>query len=338
MLDVRMAATAVLLAALNAGCAGGAPAAPTASDVPPPVVEGTAVSAIDGAGAGGVSVQVESARPVTTDASGYFNAAIGRSGTLATLVSGPGIVERRTVVNGPTSGPTRLSLIPASFDLAAFDEMFRSAGGRLQRWTSRPSLVVIGTVMSYRNPSDEYLTLGEQMSDDEVALLVSHLTEGLTLLSGGSYTSFASVAIERPAPGERVPVKRDGAIVVGRYQGIQVFTSTIGYGTWAEDGEGVVTGGTMFLDRGFDRDDGRRRLLRIHELGHALGYLHVTSRTSIMNPAIGPEPTAFDRAGAIIAFDRPPGNLSPDTDPQPGPGNAFGPRQTVWRAPVACRR
>ena len=31
-----------------------------------------------------------------------------------------------------------------------------------------------------------------------------------------------------------------------------------------------------------------------------------------MNPAIGPEPTDFDRAGAIVAFQRTPGNRSPD--------------------------
>jgi hypothetical protein len=71
----------------------------------------------------------------------------------------------------------------------------------------------------------------------------------------------------------------------------------------------------MFLDRDFDRNDSRRRLLRIHELGHALGYRHVTSRTSIMNPSIGPEPTDFDGAGAVLAFQRPVGNRSPDVDP-----------------------
>jgi len=55
--------------------------------------------------------------------------------------------------------------------------------------------------------------------------------------------------------------------------------------------------------------------LRIHELGHALGYQHVTARPSIMNASIGPEPTDFDRAGATIAFQRLPGNRAPDADP-----------------------
>jgi hypothetical protein len=58
-------------------------------------------------------------------------------------------------------------------------------------------------------------------------------------------------------------------------------------------------------------------LLRIHELGHALGYKHVTARPSIMNPSLGVDVTEFDRHGAAIAFQRPPGNRAPDTDPAP---------------------
>jgi hypothetical protein len=147
------------------------------------------------------------------------------------------------------------------------------------------------------------------------------------LLTGGTYTSFASVAIERPATGERASTTRQGAIVVGRYNGIVTFASTIGYGRWAEEEDGSVSAGAMFLDREFDRDREERRLLRFHELGHALGYTHVQSRVSIMNPAIGPEPTAFDRIAAIVAFERQPGNVSPDTDPaSPATPGVFGGR------------
>ncbi len=53
----------------------------------------------------------------------------------------------------------------------------------------------------------------------------------------------------------------------------------------------------------------------MHELGHALGYNHVTVRTSVMNPVISGEPTDFDRTGAKVAFERPPLNRSPDVDP-----------------------
>jgi hypothetical protein len=57
-----------------------------------------------------------------------------------------------------------------------------------------------------------------------------------------------------------------------------------------------------------------------------------------MNPAIGPEPTDFDRAAAIVAFQRPPGNRSPDIDPAPSLRQSLvssgGGR---WMPPVFCR-
>lgn len=238
------------------------------------------------------------------------------------------------MVTGPSSVPSRLSLMPASFDLHAFDEMFRTANSRLQRWTTRPSLVVLGTVMNYRGPAEEFNATSEQMSDDEISLLVAHLNEGLALMTGGTYTSFADVKIERMAAGDRSSVARAGSIVVGRYNGVQTFAQTIGYGTWAENEVGAVVGGAMFLDSRFDKSDDRRRLLRIHELGHALGQLHVETRVSIMNPAIGPEPTEFDRHAAIVAFQRPPGNVSPDTDP--GTAGKSGPWTIRWAPPVSC--
>jgi hypothetical protein len=154
-------------------------------------------------------------------------------------------------------------------------------------------------------------------------------------LTGGTYTSFASVVIERPQAGQHVNVQRVRTIVAGRYVGIHSSRRTIGYGGWAEQPDGTVVGGSMWLDRDFDRDNALRRLLRIHELGHALGYSHVTRRPSVMNPAIGPDPTEFDRAGALIAFQRPVGNASPDKDPN---GTARGFRLTDdtarWITPV----
>jgi hypothetical protein len=298
------------------------------------MLEGVAVSALDGAPAAGLSVQVGAAKVVTTDAAGRFTTEISGPGDYTAVVSGAAVVERRTMVTGPSSVPARLSLMPAAFDIHAFDEMFRTANARLQRWTTRPSLVVLASVMNYRGEADEFAATSESMTDDEVSVLIAHLNEGLSLMTGGTYTSFAEVKIERPASGERTSVVRAGAIVVGRYNGVQTFASTIGYGRWAENGDGSVAGGAMFLDSRFDKNDDRRRLLRIHELGHALGQLHVETRPSIMNPSIGPEPTEFDRQAAVVAFQRPPGNVSPDADP--GTTVKSGGWSIRWVAPVRC--
>lgn len=292
------------------------------------------MSALDGTPAPGLSVQVGAAKAVTTDAAGRFTTEISGPGDYTAVVSGAAVVERRTMVTGPSSVPARLSLMPASFDVHAFDEMFRTANARLQRWTTRPSLVVLASVMNYRGEADEFAATAESMTDDEVSLLIAHLNEGLSLMTGGTYTTFAEVKIERPASGERTSVVRVGAIVVGRYNGVQTFASTIGYGRWAENGDGSVVGGSMFLDSRFDKNDDRRRLLRIHELGHALGQLHVETRPSIMNPSIGPEPTEFDRQAAVVAFQRPPGNVSPDADP--GTTVKSGVWSVRWVAPVRC--
>ena len=330
------ASVACTLAALLSACRN-TPAAPSGISAENALL-GYAVNAIDAAPAAGLLVRVGTARPVTTDSRGYFEAEIAAPGKYeATLSDGAStIVDRHTTVNAPAAERYRFSLIPVSFDLEAFDEMFRTTNARLQRWTTRPALVVLASVMSLKDGSGgSYPATSEQMSDEEVSEMIAHLTEGLSLLTGRTYTTFARVEAERPADGERVTVRRPGTIVVGRYTGVVSTAGTIGIGQWAEEADGSISGGATFLDHDFDRTDSRRRLLRIHELGHALGYLHVTRRSSIMNPAIGPEPTAFDRAGAIIAFQRSPGNRAPDIDPSSAPMFSTGPKGAVrWAAPV----
>ena len=297
------------------GCGGGSPTEPSAAGGVSSLLQGQTVNVVDGAAMPNLSVRVGNRYPVTSDNSGHFEVDMGDLAKYRVIIDGGSVVERETrmAANGAR---TRVSMIPSTFDLRAFDEMFRTSNAQLQRWTSRPGLVILATVMDYRNSSDQtYNSTGEQLTDDEVAQLTAHLTEGLALLTGNAYTTFASVEIERPSSGTRVNTLRAGQIVVGRYTGITSLAKTIGYGMWSEQPDGSIVGGAMYLDRGFDRDDTRRRLLRIHELGHALGYQHVESRTSIMNPSVGPEPTEFDRQGAMVAFARPAGNKSPDVDP-----------------------
>jgi hypothetical protein len=314
---------------------GGSKSSPTSPESPS-VLQGQTVNAIDGSAAGAVSVQVGNRFGIQSDENGFFQVDVGGAGTYAISVSGGKVVERQTSVTGPTADRAKISLIPSTFDLAAFDEMFRSSHNRLQRWTTKPSLVVIGTVMKYVSSNTEKFEAGsERLSDDEVARLLEHLNEGLALLTAGTHTSFASVTIEWPNAGDQVTVQRAGSIVVGRYTGINTLANTIGYGSWAERPDGTIVGGTIWLDRDFDRDDARRRLLRIHELGHALGANHVTTRTSIMNPAIGPEPTDFDRASAAIAAQRPIGNTAPDTDPGSSSRTFAVVEDSVrWSAPI----
>jgi hypothetical protein len=324
----------IVLLFVLAGC--GASPGPTQPEVQTTVIEGQTLDAINGAGAGS-AVRVGT-RTTQTNADGFFQMDIGVSGEFGAIIQGSGYVERQTIVRTAFDGQ-RLPLIPDSYDLSAFDEMFRPSG-TLQRWTRNPVLVMLTSVMRYNGPNEgSYVSTGERLTTAELDQMEADFTEGLRLLSGGTWNAFEIVRREDVAEGERATVLRDGEIVVGRYVGIVTWSHTIGLGRWQLASDFSVTGGTVFLDRDFDRDDEGRRLLRIHELGHALGYMHVTRRQSIMNPAIGPQPQDFDTQGASIAFQRRPGNRAPDIDPTPeAPGSPLltpsGTRQ--WGPPIVC--
>jgi hypothetical protein len=332
----RHACARVALAAfaLIAVACGGSPTAPSGGGAGQ-MVRGQTVSAVDGRSTANVTVQIGREPAVVTDGDGNFQVDGDGGSRLDAVFASSATVERRTTLRNSSSERVRVTLIPWSFDLTAFNEMFRASESGLQRWTTAPRLVIVASVMTYSPSfSTDFPATSEQLTDDEVSALAAHLREGLALLTGGAYTNFASVDVERPAAGTRVSTARAGTIVVGRYNGVVTFAQTIGFGQWAVDNDGSVTAGAMYLDRDFDRDDSRRRLLRIHELGHALGWQHVTSRTSIMNPAIGPEPTDFDRVGAVIAFQRPPGNRAPDTDPESAKRPTFGLSGSRWYSSV----
>lgn len=291
-------------------CGSSSPSSPTSATS---TYQGTTVSAVDGQPIPRVTVKIGSQSAVS-DSNGTFQVQQIGEGAQTVILSGDSVVEHQATVQIP-AGPARESLIPASFDLGAFDQMFRGTG-RLQRWTGAPSLVILVKVMQYETfgAQDEFHATSEQLTQDEASLLLDHLTEGLAMLTGNSFTQFASVEFENPPAGARVNTLRDGKIIIGRYKGVQSLANTVGFGRWATDGTARIAGGAIYLDRDYDRASDKRHLLRIHELGHALGYMHVTTRLSIMNPAIGPEPTTFDRQGARIAFQRMPGNQSPDND------------------------
>jgi hypothetical protein len=211
------------------------------------------------------------------------------------------IVFDRAVDNRPAV-TVRLA---ASRDDQALDEMLRGSRGQVQRWSRSPDLVILGAVMRYTTGEGaDYFATEEKLTEAEIDQMVADLTRSLALLTGNRFESFSSIKREWPRPGQHTRVTRQNQVVVGRYEGVRRELNTIGLGGRASRPDGTITAAAILLDDDFDRTSSLRRLLRMHELGHALGYNHVQSQISIMNPRIGPEPTEFDRRAAAVAFRR----------------------------------
>jgi hypothetical protein len=187
-------------------------------------------------------------------------------------------------------------------DRSALDEMLRGSRTAPLRWDRAPELVVLMPVLQYeQGRGTEYRATVERLSDQEATQLEADLSRALAVLTDNTFEGFSTVRRESVAAGEVVNVMRPGQIVVARYDGVRDQLATIGFGGRSTRGS-IIRAGSIILDNDFDRDNETRGLLRMHELGHALGYNHVLSRSSIMNPKIGPSPTDFDRTAARIAF------------------------------------
>jgi hypothetical protein len=279
---------------------------------------GRVVDVLTGRGLAGVTVKGTDVSAEPSDASGalQIGSATSSSSLRQVLVSGAGIVERETHVHVPGEDVV-VTVIPASFDLAAFDQMFR--GPELRRWTTAPPLVIEQRVLQFTDVDmQDAIAAPDVMTTAHVDGLVADLTWALPQLTGGRYTAFDTVTRKTAADGERVHLLTSGVITVVWVAGLTNATGSWGWSRWLYDMTGTVLGGLVLLDRDFERSTSPyRRALRAHELGHALGYAHVTARTSVMNASARLEPNSFDRDATKIAFDRRPGSRSPDIDPAP---------------------
>lgn len=302
---------------------------PAATEI---VIEGRVINVLTDASLGDGTISPSHGPGVTSDAGGGFRLTVASAADILDLrVSVPGFVDRDTAVRA-SAGPAHVSMIDRAFDLRAFDEMFRTP--QLTRWTAAPPLVIEGTALRFAGfDGNEFLATGSPLSESEIAPLVDDMRWGLPQLTGGEYGDFASVERRQTPAGGSAAVLNAGVITVALYEGLTAATGYWGYGRALVRGDGAVVGGSIMIDRDFNRSGSSlRRALRVHELGHALGANHVVSRTSVMNGTIRTEPTAWDRDAGRLAHRRPPGNRAPDVDPSGSGVNRVA--TPVWRSAI----
>ena len=319
-----------LLLVCALGCNSSSPTRPDDDDDAPPatnppvtgeIVTGTAVSAFTDGGAPSIAIATNGTTLGSSAADGTFRVGFTASGNNRITMSGGGFVERQTGIQAPSTN-LRLSLIPSSFNLNAFNEMFRhtTIGGALglTRWTAPPKLLIERRVLQFSTlGAASYTALNETLTDAEVASITADLREGYALLTAGRLGTFASVETRTSAPGAAVAVSAPGFIVVTRQVGLTDEENFWGYARWSTTPDGEVTRGFILLDRDFERSASPYHAsLRMHELGHTLGCQHVSlPARSVMNSNAQTEPNTFDQQAARLAMLRPLGNRAPDVDP-----------------------
>ena len=279
---------------------------------------GRVVHVLSGAALADVTITGTGVAAAPSDAMGVFEigaVSLSTAPRRVELVS-PKAVPRRTYVRVPDVH-TEISLVPVTFNLTAFDEMLRDP--RLRRWRAAPPLVIERQTLQVSSvDAAEGTALDDRMSDGELQSLLTDLRWALPRLTGNTFRAFGGVTERVTDPANVSTLLTRGAITVVRVKGLAAATGTLGWARWLFERDGTVVGGVIMLDLEFDRSDSPyRRSLRAHELGHTLGYAHVSSAMSVMNPDARLEPTAFDRAATRIAFARQPGNLAPDVEPAP---------------------
>jgi len=282
-------------------------------------VTGTVTDGVTAQPLAGAAIRIDVLGQTTSAADGTFGYTTSEAPAVRGVsVTSPSTVDRSTwaLVPGPH---LTVPLMPSSLNLTAFEQMFRGNSNALRRWTDRPRIVIQRRTLRFAGTANAAdVATASLMSDAEADALLADLTWALPQLTGDAFTSFADPQVEAAAEGEAVPVPRPGVIFVARYDGLTAATTFWGYSRWAWNAAGAIQSGVIMIDQGFDASASPfRRSLRAHELGHALGYNHVTSASSVMVSAARTEPNDFDRAGARMAFARPLLNRYPDIDPAP---------------------
>src|SRR5262249_43717300 len=122
-----------------------------------------------------------------TDARGFFTLNFGTSIYTLTLTH-PDFVERRTAVKLPASG-VHLSMIPSTFDQAAFEELApRSTTTGLRRWMQNPSLTVLTNVVEYDGVAYDPLVTDRGIAEADFTCVLDGVTRAIAPMSDNTFT------------------------------------------------------------------------------------------------------------------------------------------------------
>lgn len=333
---MRRSAITLVIVLVTAACGGESPTSPSAAVMTSLApgsastagvgaltmrsLTGQATDALSGVGVPGVTIRIQDVGDLLADATGAFLLeSEAPDGRYRLTLSAPGVFDRQTTLVFPGQHAI-FPLIPTGFNLAAFEEMIRNFGepGVLKRWTEPPALIVETSLIDRDAsldangvPFETVIASDQQQSETAINEVIAQLTRALPLMTGGQFTAFSSVSTQTTAAGMPVTLETLGAITVVRYPSSDIRCR--GYGSFSYTQDYVAVAGRVLLQA---CTGPLAQAVAAHELGHALGYGHVAAQPSVMAPTVTVDVTEFDQQATAIAYQRPPGNRSPDIDPE----------------------
>jgi hypothetical protein len=227
----------------------------------------------------------------------------------------PDFIERRTAVKLPASG-VHLSMIPSTFDQAAFEELApRATTTGLRRWTQDPSLTILTNAVEYDGVSYNPLVTDRGIPETDFNCLLDGVKRAIGPMSDNTLTFKKVETLALPAGSHfSVPSTPEGTIVIAVAHGVNANGRASPFA--GVDPTVLVRGVVWVSADNLPLCGSTAARVYPHELGHALGYEHVTREASVMS---GIDPTSglteFDREAIRIVYQRTPGNRSPDVDP-----------------------
>lgn len=268
------------------------------------LLSGQLVNQFTGAAMPGVNVQF-GGKSATTNSSGMFTISGSATNTLQQLtLTGSGIYKRVTFAR---TGDTKWGVVPSGFGMSAFNDIARDEfGSTTIRWVTPPTVYVDSRPEGFSSSA-----LSTWISEVKVqaADFVSKWS--------GTVVRPAAVIVTSNPPNDFSP----GTIVIHFSENSSDYggsSAAIGYARLSYGSSGAINGSAVWLRylQYADRP-GKRMGILGHELGHAMGYGHMSTATpSFMEPSIGTKTDLldFDRQAASFLYKRSPHNSTPDTD------------------------
>jgi Matrixin len=250
---------------------------------------------------------------VASDAGGDFSTGLPPSGVQPITLTGTGLVTRDTHANTNNSLTHPLTMIPSSFDMAAYGDIVREVdAGKTIRWMS-----------SFRVYVDTRPEVGTGLAIPAAWISAAQSAAGSfpDQWTDGEFDPQVTVGTSPPADGTVgwIVMRFDPTINPSGCGG------TVGQAQFSWTSSGELRWGV--IRRAFSRlwtpscssnaSDAVLQAVAGHELGHTMGLGHSTlaGRTSLMQPVVGVTSlTALDHADATVQYHRAPGHSAPDKE------------------------